>query len=89
MARIIVEVMLKPEILDPQGQAVMGALARLGMAGVADVRQGKRFVIEVAGDSVDEAQVDQLAHTLLSNPVIEDYTWRLANGSDSTEGTAS
>lgn len=82
MARIIVEVMLKPEILDPQGEAVKGALGRLGLAGVADVRQGKRFVIDVAGDGVDETQIDELAHTLLSNPVIEDYTWRLVAGNE-------
>ena len=73
MAHIVVEVMLKPEILDPQGQAVKGALTRLGLEGVQDVRQGKRFVIEVAGE-VDAAKLDELAGNLLSNPVIEDYT---------------
>lgn len=75
MARVIVDVMLKPEILDPQGRAVAGALRRLGLRGVADVRQGKRFEIELDGD-VDEArleQLHQLAAELLSNPVIEDY----------------
>ena len=45
MARVIVDVMLKPEILDPQGRAVQSALGRLGLSGVADVRQGKQFVI--------------------------------------------
>ena len=72
MARIIVEVMLKPEILDPQGQAVKGALGRLGLTGVTDVRQGKRFVIDMVDDP-DPALIDELAATLLSNPVIEDY----------------
>lgn len=72
MARIIVEVMLKPEILDPQGQAVKNALTRLGMQGVQDVRQGKRFVIDVDG-TPNAAQLDELAGNLLSNPVIEDY----------------
>nr|MDT0665777.1 phosphoribosylformylglycinamidine synthase subunit PurS [Micromonospora sp. DSM 115978] len=43
MAKVVVDVMLKPEILDPQGQAVMGALPRLGVAGIVGVRQGKRF----------------------------------------------
>ncbi len=43
MARVVVDVMLKPEILDPQGQAVQGALGRLGLGGVTDVRQGKQF----------------------------------------------
>lgn len=65
--------MLKPEILDPQGQAVMGALGRLGLEGVRDVRQGKRFVIDIDGD-VDRAVLEELAANLLSNPVIEDYT---------------
>ncbi|MCB0915202.1 MAG: phosphoribosylformylglycinamidine synthase subunit PurS [Actinobacteria bacterium] len=78
MARIIVEVMLKPEILDPQGQAVKNALGRLGLTGVADVRQGKRFVIDVDDEAgVDEARIDELAGSLLSNPVIEDYAWRV------------
>lgn len=72
MARIVVDVMLKPEILDPQGQAVKGALGRLGLDGVRDVRQGKRFVIEVDGDP-DRLVLEDLAANLLSNPVIEDY----------------
>ena len=55
MARVIVDVMLKPEILDPQGRAVQGALGRLGLSGVADVRQGKQFVIELEGD-LDDAR---------------------------------
>jgi phosphoribosylformylglycinamidine synthase len=65
--------MLKPEILDPQGQAVQGALTRLGVAGVASVRQGKRFEIEVDA-APDEAELDRIASTLLANTVIEDYT---------------
>ncbi len=72
MARIVVEVMLKPEILDPQGRAVQGALGRLGLEGVRDVRQGKRFVIDVDGQP-DPALLEELAGSLLSNPVIEDY----------------
>ena len=78
MARVVVDVMLKPEILDPQGKAVEGALARLGLAGVASVRQGKSFVLELDGE-IDEArlaQVHELAASLLSNPVIEDYVIR-------------
>ncbi|CUR55237.1 Phosphoribosylformylglycinamidine synthetase, PurS component [metagenome] len=75
MARVVVDVMLKPEILDPQGKAVHGALPRLGFAGVTDVRQGKRFELEVDGEVTEEvlARVNDLAGTLLSNPVIEDY----------------
>jgi phosphoribosylformylglycinamidine synthase len=68
--------MPKPEILDPQGKAVLGALPRLGFSGVADVRQGKRFELEIDGDVTDEvlAEVHQMAEKLLSNPVIEDYS---------------
>lgn len=82
MARVVVDVMLKPEILDPQGRAVQGALTRLGLAGVADVRQGKQFVIQLDGPIDDErlAQLHQLASELLSNPVIEDYQLRIDEG---------
>jgi phosphoribosylformylglycinamidine synthase subunit PurS len=75
VARVVVDVMLKPEILDPQGKAVHGALQRLGLPGVADVRQGKRFEIEFEGALTDDrlSQVHSVAESLLSNPVIEDY----------------
>ena len=75
MARVVVDVMLKPEILDPQGKAVHGALPRLGFTGVSDVRQGKRFELEVDGEVTDDvlARINELAGTLLSNPVIEDF----------------
>lgn len=78
MARFIVDVMPKKEILDPQGKAVMGALPRLGFDGVVDVRQGKRFELEIDGEADDEllARVRSMAETLLSNPVIEDYEVR-------------
>ena len=78
MARVVVDVMLKPEILDPQGKAVEGALARLGLPGVTSVRQGKTFTVELDGDLDDVrlAQVHELAGSLLSNPVIEDYVIR-------------
>ena len=78
MARMIVEVMLKPEIHDPQGEAIASACHRLGFGQVLGVRQGKRFEVEVEGP-VDEAAVTavtNLARDLLSNPVIEDYTLR-------------
>jgi phosphoribosylformylglycinamidine synthase len=67
--------MPKPEILDPQGKAVLGALPRLGFAGVNDVRQGKRFEIDIEGDPSDAslAEVREMAEKLLSNPVIEDF----------------
>ena len=75
MARVVVDVMLKPEILDPQGKAVHGALPRLGFEGVTSVRQGKRFELEVEGELTDArlAEVHEIAEKLLSNPVIEDF----------------
>lgn len=73
MARVIVDVVLKPEILDPQGQAIQGALGRLGFAGVSAVRQGKHFELEVDG-TVDDETISKLADTLLANPVIETFT---------------
>jgi phosphoribosylformylglycinamidine synthase len=79
VARVVVDVMLKPEILDPQGQAVHGALARLGVTGVESVRQGKRFEIEVAG-APDDEQLDHIASTLLANTVIEDYAVHVEEG---------
>ena len=75
MATIIVEVMLKPEILDPQGQAVASALPRLGCTFAKSVRQGKRFEITMDGDPTPAqlAEIEKAAETLLSNPVIETY----------------
>ena len=76
MARVVVDVMPKPEILDPQGKAVQGALPRLGFSGVTDVRQGKRFELEIDGEATDDvlADVRKMAETLLSNPVIENFS---------------
>jgi phosphoribosylformylglycinamidine synthase PurS subunit len=81
MAKVVVDVMLKPEILDPQGRAVKGALTRLGLGGVVDVRQGKRFEIDLSGDLDLERleQVHRLAEELLANPVIEDYDLRITD----------
>ena len=73
MARVVVDVVLKPEILDPQGQAILSALGRLGIEGVKSVRQGKHFELDV-GDDVDDAAISRLADTLLANPVIEDFS---------------
>lgn len=74
MGKIIVEVMPKPEILDPQGKAIKGSLARLGITSFEHVRQGKRFELTTVGD-VTEADLEtarEAAETLLSNPIIED-----------------
>jgi phosphoribosylformylglycinamidine synthase len=78
----VVDVMLKPEILDPQGKAVQGALPRLGFEGITDVRQGKRFELSVDGELTEErlAEVHRIAETLLSNPVIEDFTVHAEQG---------
>ena len=76
MGRVVVDVMPKPEILDPQGKAVLGALPRLGFSGVVDVRQGKRFELEIDGEVTEQvlADVHKMAETLLSNPVIENFS---------------
>lgn len=90
MGSIVVDVMLKPEILDPQGQAVGGALPRLGFGGFTDVRQGKRFVLSVDGDVTEEhlAAAREAAEKLLSNPVIEDVVsvHVLEDGADDADG---
>ena len=76
MARMIVEVMLKPEIHDPQGEAIASACRRLGYGQVLGVRQGKRFEVELDGaaDEVAVTAITELALDLLSNPVIEEFT---------------
>ena len=73
MARVVVTVMPKSEILDPQGQAIVGALGRLGHAGIADVRQGKRFELDV-DDTVSDDELAEIAESLLANTVIEDWS---------------
>ncbi|MCS6951598.1 MAG: phosphoribosylformylglycinamidine synthase subunit PurS [Bryobacterales bacterium] len=72
-ARIYVS--LKPTVLDPQGQTIRSALTSLGFAGVAEVRQGKFFEIELDGLVRTEAerQLEQIAQDVLANPVIEEY----------------
>ena len=74
MPRVVVNVMPKPEILDPQGKAVTGALRRLGFDGMS-VRQGKRFEIEFDGELTPEllARIEEAAETLLANTVIESF----------------
>lgn len=74
MGRVVVDVMPKPEILDPQGKAVAAALGRLGFGQFGAVRQGKRFELEVEGEVTDEviAAARAAGEQVLSNPVIED-----------------
>lgn len=88
MPRIVVDVMPKPEILDPQGKAIAGALPRLGFTGFSGVRQGKRFELTVDGEVTEELleQARTAATTLLSNPVIEDVTRVEVLADDTAEG---
>lgn len=84
MARLVVEVMLKPEIHDPQGEAIASACHRLGFGEVTAVRQGKRFEVDLSGPAGEEpggaavARVAEIAAELLANPVIEEFTIRPA-----------
>jgi phosphoribosylformylglycinamidine synthase subunit PurS len=86
MARVVVDVMPKPEILDPQGKAVTGALARLGFAGIS-VRQGKRFELDVDGEITEDrlAEVHRAAETLLANTVIETFNVRVEEAPEASE----
>jgi phosphoribosylformylglycinamidine synthase PurS subunit len=78
VARVIIDVMLKPEIHDPQGEAVLSASHRLGFGNVRGIRQGKRFELEIpeVTDAV-LADIEKLADTFLANTVIENYTVRV------------
>jgi phosphoribosylformylglycinamidine synthase PurS subunit len=89
MARVVVDVMPKPDLLDPQGKAVTGALARLGFPGVS-VRQGKRFELEIEGPLTDDrlAEVHRAAETLLANPVIETFAVRVETEFDDPDEAA-
>ena len=68
-------VRLKPGLLDPQGKAVEGALPAMGWTNVADVRVGKHveLVVDAGDEGTARTQVEEMAHRLLSNPVIEDF----------------
>jgi phosphoribosylformylglycinamidine synthase subunit PurS len=75
-----VYVTLKNTVLDPQGQTIQGALKKLQFRSVADVRQGKYFLLTLAdgtGRDAAEKEVDRIARDVLTNPVIEEYTFRL------------
>lgn len=80
--RVLLDVMLKDGILDPQGQTVERNLPSLGFKGVGGVRIGKHIEFYIEGvdrDAID-AQVRDMAEQLLSNPVIEDFTYRVDDG---------
>ncbi|WP_300268550.1 phosphoribosylformylglycinamidine synthase subunit PurS [Microbacterium sp.] len=74
MPTIVVDVMPKSELLDPQGKAVSGAFSRIGVTSFSDVRIGKRFELTVDGEVTDEilAEASRIAEDVLSNSVIED-----------------
>lgn len=78
-----INVHLKPEVLDPQGKAILNALDRLGLEDVLDVRQGKQFKVHLNSELTPEklAEIQRVAETLLSNPVIEDYSIEAENES--------
>ena len=74
MPLVVIEVMPKAEILDPQGKAITGSLARSGYEGISEVRMGKRFEPTVEGE-LNEARMEQIreiAEETLANSVIED-----------------
>jgi phosphoribosylformylglycinamidine synthase PurS subunit len=79
VTRVVVDVMPPQASHAPQGQAVRGARGRLGFAGIATVRQGKRFEIELDAEPTSEiiAEIERAAGTLLANPVIEDFDVRV------------
>jgi len=75
-----VYVTLKPSVLDPQGQTIQNALRKIGFSDVAGVRQGKYFAVSLAdGLTTDSArtQVERIAREVLTNPVIEEFTYRI------------
>ncbi|MBA3488214.1 MAG: phosphoribosylformylglycinamidine synthase subunit PurS [Longispora sp.] len=84
MARVVVNVMLKPEILDPQGQAVANALPRLGIEDVISVRIGKRIELEFSGEPDVEA-AREIADRLLANTVIETFEIRVVDEAEEIE----
>ena len=80
MPKVHIDVMLKDEILDPQGQAVERQLPTLGFGGVREVRIGKHIVLDVDDASEAESRVEELCAKLLANPVIESWSWRVEQG---------
>jgi phosphoribosylformylglycinamidine synthase subunit PurS len=75
-----VYVTLKTSVLDPQGQTIQNALRKIRFTGVESVRQGKYFVLSLADSlSLEDArsEVERVAKEVLTNPVIEDYTYRI------------
>ena len=82
-ARVAIDVMLKDGILDPQGKTVQESLPSLGFDGVSEVRIGKHISLEIEGGTRDEVvqRIEEMSRRFLSNPVIEDFTYRIEDGS--------
>ena len=75
-----VTVMLKTTVLDPQGKTIHGALKKMGYKGVGDVRQDKFFELNLDGgldETAARAEVERIAKDVLTNPVIEEFSYRL------------
>ena len=71
---------MKPSVLDPQGQTIQNALRKIGFSDVAGVRQGKYFAVSLADGLTPESarsQVERIAREVLTNPVIEEFTYRI------------
>jgi phosphoribosylformylglycinamidine synthase PurS subunit len=81
--KVRILVSLKESILDPQGQTVTNALHTLGYRAVRSVRQGKVFEVDLEGVSEEEARqlVPEISDKVLANPIIEDFTWQILDGS--------
>lgn len=90
MPRVAIDVLLKREILDPQGRAVEQALPGLGFDGVSDVRIGKHLELDVAAadDAELEERVVRMCADFLTNPVIESYSWRVLDDAASGRSNA-
>ncbi len=74
--KVRVDVMLKPGVLDPQGEAVRHALAAMGFEGVGAVRQGKVIELDLA-EGTSEATIGEMCEKLLANTVIETYSFKV------------
>ena len=78
-----VYVTLKQTVLDPQGQAIHNALEKMQYQGIEDIRQGKYFVLKLS-DQIDDdaarAEIERIAREVLTNPVIEEFTFHLEEG---------
>jgi phosphoribosylformylglycinamidine synthase subunit PurS len=83
-ARVAIDVMLKEGILDPQGKTVEESLPSLGFQGVSGVRIGKHIALELEASTREDAerQIQEMSRRFLSNPVIEDFTYRIEDGSE-------